>query len=1489
MGLRRHLLVLLGALLLLIPAATHASTLPPGFQETVVFNGLTNPTVVKFSPDGRVFVAEKSGLIKVFDSLSDPTPSIFADLSTNVHNFWDRGMLGFALDPGFPANPYVYVLYAHDAAIGGTAPRWGTPGVLSDPCPTPPGATGDGCVVSGRLSRLQAAGNVMTGPEQVLIEDWCQQYPSHSTGSLAFGDDGALYVSGGDGASFNFADWGQDGSPLNPCGDPPGGVGATLSPPTAEGGALRSQDLRTTADPTSLDGAILRVDPATGQGLPDNPLAFSSDPNARRIVAHGLRNPFRIGIRPHTSEVWAGDVGWSTWEEIDRVDPAGPVENFGWPCYEGNGRQSGYDGANLNICENLYATPNAVTAPYFNWNHSAKVVAGETCPTGSSSAAGIAFYEEGNYPGYAGALFFADYSRDCIWAMKAGADGLPNAAAPLTFAAAAANPVGLEIGPEGDLFYADFDGGTIRRVRYFSANRPPVAVATANPTAGGAPLDVTFNGTGSSDPDAGDTISYAWDLDEDGLYDDSTAAQPSRTYSTAGDHVIRLRVTDNAGASSVSDPVTITVGNSAPTAAIATPAAGTTWRVGDVISFSGSASDPEQSTLPASSLSWELVMQHCPSNCHQHVIQSFTGVANGSFTAPDHEYPSYLELRLTATDAGGLTDTETLRLDPQTVTLNFASSPTGLQLVVGSTSAATPFSRTVIIGSANSVSAVSPQTLAGTSYGFSSWSDGGAQTHTITAPAAPATYTATFAALPAPPSLVASYSFDAGSGPTLADISGRGHAGTISGATWSAAGKNGGALSFDGVNDWVTVADSSALDLTTAMTLEAWVRPTSTNRWRTVALKEQTGNLVYALYGNNSGQRASANLWLGSSEKEARSAGQLAANTWTHLAATYDGATIRVYVNGALSGSTATTGSMPASTGPFRIGGNAVWDEFFAGQLDDLRLYNRALSATEVQTDMATPVGPPPPSDTQAPTVPGGLGANGGQSSVALSWTASSDNVSVLRYNVHRSTTSGFTPSAGNRIAQPTGTGYTDPGLAPGTYYYRVTAEDAAGNVSAPSTQATRRRDGRHHAAGRPRHAVGDRRARHGQSLLGCRHGQRRRRALQRAPLHGRGIRPGRLEPDCAADGHELPRHRRRGHLLLPRDRGGRRRQRRRPIERGQRNRDERHVAPDRRGHRPCGGRHCLGHDQRAGECVRQRRRHERPVHPRRSGARRPRHERAVRHLVGDDDRYGGPPHPPGGCERRGRQHDHFGRRERHGRQQHTTAAHRTRRSLVVRRRRGTDGRRRHRQGAHGDDLGRDMVGHGQERRLTFVRRRQRLGNRRRRERSRPDQRDDALRLGQPDRLRFRLADDPAQGEPRLHGLRALLEHRHRPAERPCRDRRLGSRHPRHSRSREQRVDVPRSDLRRREPSPLCQRHARLDPRRHRQHERLHRPAQDRRQRDLGRVVRRPDRQRARLLALPLRRRDPERHERGRHSLSKTARGRLAPPPRVTASSRRSG
>ena len=111
--------------------------------------------------------------------------------------------------------------------------------------------------------------------------------------------------------------------------------------------------------------------------------------------------------------------------------------------------------------------------------------------------------------------------------------------------------------------------------------------------------------------------------------------------------------------------------------------------------------------------------------------------------APDHEYPSYLELRLTATDSGGLADTRSVRLDPQTVTLTFQTIPGGLDLTLDGTASKATYSRIVIVGSTHTISAPSPQNKGKKSYNFASWSDGGAQTHTI-APAVDTTYIARF-------------------------------------------------------------------------------------------------------------------------------------------------------------------------------------------------------------------------------------------------------------------------------------------------------------------------------------------------------------------------------------------------------------------------------------------------------------------------------------------------------------------------------------------------------------------------------------------------------------------------------------------------------------------------------------------------------------------------------------------------------------------------
>jgi glucose/arabinose dehydrogenase/PKD repeat protein len=745
--------------------ATASVTLPTGFSDLEAIGDVTEPTAVAFAPDGTAFVALKTGVIKSFDydtgsDTFEPnaTSTNFADLSLTVNNYWDRGLTGIAVDPqfGMAGHNFVYVNYAYNRDPRDSppvVPKWGDPDQQYDECAQPASTTPPfaGCAAMVRVTRLTAerpAGSLgwtmVPGSEFELLADGCFQFPSHASGDVVFGPDGKLYASAGDGASFDTEDYGQY---ANPCsGDP-----------ADEGGSLRSQDYRTAADPLGVDGSVVRIDPSATL----TPTQATAD---QWLVAYGHRNPWRLAFRPGTNELWNGDVGGSNWEEINRIPnattaPATPV-NRGWPCYEGawtgSERNNAWDLLDRPLCESLYAAgPGAVQAPYFSYRtreNAGPLTSGEDCEFSTSSVSGVAFGPTtGNYPAsYQGALFFSDFARQCIWRLGKLPNGDPDAASISVFAQRAGTPVQLVAGPGGDLYYVDYgivDGqvtenaGGVHRFVYTAGNAAPTAHIAADQTSGPLPLTVQFDGTGSTDPD-GDTLTYSWDLDGNGSFGDSTSTSPTKTYLSAGIVDVGLRVDDGHGHTATAT-VKVQAGNNAPQLGAVSPAPSVTWSVGETVHFSAEATDPEDGALAASRFTWQLSIRHCPSGvCHTHPLQAYPGVKSGSFQAPDHEYPSHLLLTVTVKDSQNLAADRTIELDPKTVTLGFGSSPAGLPVTVAGRPGVT--SQTFIVGSTFTISAPTAQQQGARRWMLAGWSDGGAATHQVVAPATARTYVAAY-------------------------------------------------------------------------------------------------------------------------------------------------------------------------------------------------------------------------------------------------------------------------------------------------------------------------------------------------------------------------------------------------------------------------------------------------------------------------------------------------------------------------------------------------------------------------------------------------------------------------------------------------------------------------------------------------------------------------------------------------------------------------
>jgi PKD repeat protein len=279
----------------------------------------------------------------------------------------------------------------------------------------------------------------------------------------------------------------------------------------------------------------------------------------------------------------------------------------------------------------------------------------------------------------------------------------------------------------------------IRRIRYLGTNDPPSAVASAFPTAGLPPLAVDFSSAGSLDPE-GRPITFLWTF---GDGQTSMLPNPSHTYQQAGMYSIRLAVSDGVN-TSLSTPLAIVVGNP-PTVTIQNPTNGLVFRAGDVINFSGSATDPEDGPLPPSALNWTIVFHHAT---HIHPVSGpWSGTNRGSLTIPSVGHPyghdtSY-EIILIATDSSGLQSSASVMVYPDLIDLSVDTSPTGLTVKLDGISRVAPFTDGTLIGFQHTVDAPD-QTTSGSTFLFQAWSDGGAQSHSLVVPPSDVALTAAY-------------------------------------------------------------------------------------------------------------------------------------------------------------------------------------------------------------------------------------------------------------------------------------------------------------------------------------------------------------------------------------------------------------------------------------------------------------------------------------------------------------------------------------------------------------------------------------------------------------------------------------------------------------------------------------------------------------------------------------------------------------------------
>ncbi|WP_328584075.1 PQQ-dependent sugar dehydrogenase [Streptomyces sp. NBC_00370] len=657
----------------LAPAATahngveHAAAADPAldwanYEKVTLTKETGEPIDLAVLPDSRVLHTARNGDLR----LTDPGTGVTKIANhIEVYQNSEMGLQTVTLDPDFATNKWVYLYY-------------------SPPLNTPTGSAPERLPAGqddsywkqwegyDTLTRFKWTGDKLdlTTAQEIIRVNTNRGQCCHVAGDVDFDADGNLYISTGGNTPAS----GPNVNGYTPIND-----AATYNPGLDERrGSGNSNDLK---------GKILRihVQDDGSYTIPDGNLFPVGTAKTRpEIFVMGLRNPYRMTVDKATGAVMWGDYGPDAGNADPNRGPMGYVEwntttkplNSGWPYCTGDNTHPyrDFDFATLTPgpefdCAapvndsrwNTGLTTLPPASPATLWYGDKDTdqpwpeltaFRGPGGPGGQAPMGGPVYHYDadnpapGKFPEYwDGKAFLGEFSQDYVAALTLeGPDGpvsklenvLPNSERSENGIPPWDNPMDLEFGPDGALYVLDYGDGFFRqnpdaglyRIDYAEGNKAPTAVIKAQPASGQAPLAVSFDATGSTDPEDG-TLTYQWDLDGDGTFD-ATGPTATRTYAENGQYQARLKVTDPQGKFGLTSRQ-ITVGNTAPTVEITQPPNGGFFNWGDAVPYGVKVDDPEDGTnIDCAKVAWTFGLGH---NQHGHPVNSGTG-CSGAVVSP---------------------------------------------------------------------------------------------------------------------------------------------------------------------------------------------------------------------------------------------------------------------------------------------------------------------------------------------------------------------------------------------------------------------------------------------------------------------------------------------------------------------------------------------------------------------------------------------------------------------------------------------------------------------------------------------------------------------------------------------------------------------------------------------------------------------------------------------------------------------------------------